>query len=196
MGRAELYPTETLLDAARSLVLEEGASAATVAAIAQATGAPTGSIYHRFGSIDELLTAMWVRAVRRSQSEFAAAAANDDPLEAGVGAALSVYDFCVDDPGDGRLLLSLRREDLVRGPLPPAEVAELADLNEPVKRVISDLARRLYGRPSRSAIDRVLLAVFDLPHGAVRRPLLAGQRPSTGRRKALAVAVRAALADV
>lgn len=196
MGRAELYPTETLLDAARSLVLEEGASAATVAAIAQATGAPTGSIYHRFGSIDELLTAMWVRAVRRSQSEFAAAAANDDPLEAAVGAALSVYDFCVDDPGDGRLLLSLRREDLVRGPLPPAEVAELADLNEPVKRVISDLARRLYGRPSRSAIDRVLLAVFDLPHGAVRRPLLAGQRPSTGRRKALAVAVRAALADV
>jgi AcrR family transcriptional regulator len=187
MGRAVLHPTGTLLDAARSLVLEQGASAATVAAIAAATGAPTGSIYHRFRSIDELLTAMWIRAVRRSQAEFAAAAAADDPLEAAVGAALSVYDFCVEHPADGRL------EDLIRGPLPEAQLAELAELNDPVGRVVSDLARRLYGRASRSAVDRVLLAVFDLPHGVVRRPLIAGERLPPGRRAALAAAVRAAL---
>ena len=193
VGRAELYPTEMLLDAARWLVLEDGASAATVAAIANATGAPSGSIYHRFSSINELLTAMWIRAVRRSQAEFADAAAADDPLEAAVGAAMSVYDFCVEHPADARLLLSLRREDLIRGPLPPGQLDELTALNEPVKQVVSGLARRLYGRASRSAVERVLLAVFDLPHGVVRRPLIAGDRLSAGSRTALAAAVRAAL---
>ena len=193
MGRAALYSTEALLDAARGLVLESGASAATVAAIAKQTGAPTGSIYHRFGSIDELLIAMWIRAVRRSQADFAAAAADDDPLAASVAAGLSVYDFCVDHPADARLLLALRREDLIRGALPDSYRHELAMLNEPVERVVADLARRLYGRASRPAVDRVVFAVFDLPHGAVRRPLLAGQRLSLQRRTALAAAVRAAL---
>jgi AcrR family transcriptional regulator len=193
--RPELHPTDSILDAARGVVLEQGLGAATVAAIAESSGAPVGSIYHRFGSVDDLLTKMWIRAVRRSQVRFAAAAEHPDPVEAAVGAGLSVYDFCVDHPADARLLLSFRPEDLAGGRLDPDQITELQRLNEPVEAVVKDLARRLYGRASRRSLDRVIMAVFDLPHGAVRRPLTNGERLLPQRREAVDVAVRAVIAD-
>jgi AcrR family transcriptional regulator len=192
--RPELHPTDSILDAARGVVLRQGLGAATVAAIAKSSGAPVGSIYHRFGSVDDLLTKMWIRAVRRSQARFAAAAEHPDPIEATVGAALSVYDFCVDHPADARLLLSFRREDLAGGRLDPDQITELERLNEPVAAVVKALARRLYGRASRRSLDRVILAVFDLPHGAVRRPLTNGEKLLPQRREAVEAAVRAVIA--
>jgi AcrR family transcriptional regulator len=195
MPRPELHPTDSILDAARGVVLDQGLSAATIAAIAESSGAPVGSIYHRFGSVDDMLTEMWIRAVRRSQERFAAAAEQDDPTEAAVAAALSVYDFCVEHPADGRLLLSYRPEDLAGARTDPRQRAELARLNDPVATVVKDLARRLYGRASRKSLDRVIMAVFDLPHGAVRRPLINGETLSPQRRDAVEAAVRAVLAD-
>jgi AcrR family transcriptional regulator len=194
MPRPELHPTDSILDAARGVVLGEGLGAATIAAIAASSGAPVGSIYHRFGSVDDLLTEMWIRAVRRSQESFIAATEHPDPLEAAVGAALSVYDFCVDHPADGRLLLSYRAEDLAGSRIDPKQRAELARLNEPVEAVVKTLARRIYGRVSRKSLDRVLMAVFDLPHGAVRRPLTHGETLSPQRRASVEAAVRAVLA--
>ena len=195
MPRPELHATDSILDAARGVVLEQGLGAATVAAIAESSGAPVGSIYHRFGSVDDLLTKMWIRAVRRSQARFAAAAEHPDPSEATVGAGLSVYDFCVDHPADARLLLSFRPEDLAGGSLDPAQVNELQHLNEPIQAVVKDLARRLYGRASRRSLDRVIMAVFDLPHGAVRRPLTNGEKLLPQRREAVEAAVRVVIAD-
>ena len=195
MPRPELHPTDSILDAARGVVLDQGLGAATVAAIAESSGAPVGSIYYRFGSVDDLLTAMWIRAVQRSQESFAKAAEHPDPLEAAVGAGLSVYDFCVEHPADGRLLLSYRPEDFAGARIDPKQRAELARLNDPVAAVVKDLARRLYGRVSRKSLDRVLMAVFDLPHGAVRRPLASGEKLTPQRREALEAALRAVLAD-
>ena len=53
-------------------------------------------------------------------------------------------------------------------------------LNRPVERAVVQLARRLYGRRSRAALDRTLLAVFDLPYGAARRHLISGAPPAQG----------------
>jgi AcrR family transcriptional regulator len=191
--RPELHSTDSILDAARGLVLDRGLGAATVEAIAESSRAPLGSIYHRFPSVDVLLTEMWIRAVRRSQADFAAAARLDDPLEATVAAALSIYDFCVANPADAQLLLAFRHEDLIKGRFDRQQAKALDRLNEPIRALLADLARRLYGRASKASTDRVLLAVFDLPHGAVRRPLMAGQKLSPERRKALERAVRAVL---
>jgi AcrR family transcriptional regulator len=192
--RPELHPTNSILDAARGVVLDHGLGAATIAAIAESSGAPVGSIYHRFGSVGDLLAEMWIRAVRRSQESFARAAAHPDPLEAAVGAGLSVYDFCVEHSADGRLLLSYRPEDLAGARIDPRQRTELVRLNDPVAAVVKDLARRLYGRVSGKSLDRVLLAVFDLPHGAVRRPLANGEKLLPQRRDALEAALRAVLA--
>jgi AcrR family transcriptional regulator len=192
--RPELHPTDSILDAARGVVLDQGLGAATIAAIADSSGAPVGSIYHRFGSVDDLLAEIWIRAVRRSQESFANAAQHPDPLEAAVGAGLSLYDFCDEHPADGRLLLAYRPEDLAGARIDPKQRAELVRLNDPVAAVVKDLARRLYGRVSRKSLDRVLMAVFDLPHGAVRRPLANGEKLLPQRREALEAALRAVLA--
>jgi AcrR family transcriptional regulator len=149
--RPELHDSDSILDAARGVVLNDGRGAATVAAIAEASGAPIGSIYHRFGSVDDLLAEMWIRAVRRSQARFAAAAEQADPIEAAVAAALSVYDFCVDNPADARLLVSLRLEDLAGGHINPRQRADLERLNEPVEAVVKELARRIRPAIRRSA---------------------------------------------
>ena len=196
MGRQRVHQPHAILDATRTLVLEEGAGAATVGAIASASGAPIGSIYHAFGSRDTLLARLWIRAVERSQARFLAALEDgDDPREGAVAAALSIYDFARDEPGDARLLASLRREDLTQLPLPAAIAAELAELNRPIEDAMRLLARQLFGRAGKERVEQVALSVFDLPYGALRRHLVAGRRPPAAMRPHLARAVRAALED-
>ena len=184
-----------MLDAARDVLLEDGSRSATIEAIAGASGAPTGSIYHRFGSRDELIARSWMRAVRRSQAAFLAALEAPDARKAALAAAMSIIDFCEEQPADARLLVSFRREDLIRS-LPKGPVTyELAELNRPVERAVVDLARRLYRSRSRAALDRTLLAVFDLPYGAARRHLIRGAGMPPGLRADLSRAVCAVLDD-
>jgi len=164
-----------MLDAARDVLLEQGAASATIEAIAGASGAPIGSIYHRFGSRAELIATLCIRAVYRSQASFLAALEDADAQAAARAAALSIIDFCEAEPADARLLASFRREDLIR--TTSGQLAEeLEELNRPVERAVVDLTRRLYGKPTRTALNRTLLAVFDLPYGAAHRYLLAGAR--------------------
>ena len=180
-----------MLDAARDLLLERGSGSATLEAISDLSGAPIGSIYHRYGSRDGLLTKLWIRAVCRSQASFLAALEDEDPGNAALNAALSIVDFCDESPADARLLVSFRHEDLVRV-TPEGELAtELAQLNRPVERAVVRLARRLYGKPTRKALDRTLLAVFDLPYGAARRHLINGKKLPPGLRDDLVRAVAA-----
>jgi AcrR family transcriptional regulator len=184
-----------MLDAARDLLLESGAGNATIEAIADLSGAPTGSIYHRFGSRDGLLTRLWMRAVYRSQASFLAALEHEDPHTAALAAAQSILDFCEQEPADARLLVSFRREDLIRT-APSEQLAdELEELNRPVEAAVVALARRLYGRATRAALNRTLLAVFDLPYGAVRRYLITGTQLPAELRGDLARAVNAVLED-
>ena len=202
MPRPQIHSTDAMLDAARGLILGGGSRAATVEAIAAASGAPTGTIYHRFGSRDELVGRAWVRAVRRSQAGWLEAIDAEDPREAAVGAALALVDFCRSNHEDARLLLSYSRAELLgarmSGDLGPGRMsaelrAELKDLNRPVERGAIDLARRLYGRASRSNLDRTMLAVFDLPYGAVKRHLDLGEPPPERVGELLATAVRAVI---
>ena len=192
MPRPQLHPTDTMLDATRDLLLED-ASRATIEAIAHASGAPTGSIYHRFGSRDELVARLWIRAVHRSQASFLVALEGDDAREAALAAAMSILDFCEEHPADARLLVSFRREDLIRT-IPAGRVAEdLDELNRPVERAVVDLAGRLYGKRTRAAVDRTVRVVFDLPYGMARRYLIAGATLPAALRDDLTEAVGAVI---
>jgi AcrR family transcriptional regulator len=193
MGRPRLHSDDTILDAARDLVLRSGARSTTLNAIAKASGAPKGSVYHRFASLNDLLAAMWIRAVRRAQGAFLEAVDEPDPTVAAVAAALSLHDFAKREPADARLLASLRREDLIQGVEAPALRRELAGLNEPVQGAIAALARRLYGSAGAANVERTLCAVVDLPLGAIRRHLIAGSALPRTLRGQLEAAVRAAL---
>jgi AcrR family transcriptional regulator len=188
-----VHATETMLDAARDLLLEDGPRRATIEAIAGASGAPTGSIYHRFGSRDELIARLWMRAVYRSQASFLIALQAPDPRAAALAAAMSIIDFCEEHPADAQLLVLFRREDLVRS-VPEGPLAdELLQLNRPIERAVVGLAQRLYATRSRAALERTLLAVFDLPYGAARRHLIARRGIPGGLRGDLTRAVSSVL---
>lgn len=193
MARPQIHRTDTMLDAARDLLLADGAHSATIEAIGAASGAPTGSIYHRFGSRDELIAQLWIRAVYRSQASFLVALENPDAKAAALAGATSIIEFCEEHPADAQLLASFRCEDLVRV-LPAGRLAEeLGELNRPVERAVVALARRLYGTRARPALDRTLLIVFDLPYGAARRHLNQGMRLPRGLKGDLETAIDAVL---
>jgi AcrR family transcriptional regulator len=195
MSRPRLHDTDSILDASLTVVLDRGAPAATIEAIAAESGAPTGSIYHAFGSREALLTRMWIRAARRSQDRFLAAAqAPGEPRATALAAAMSVFEFARECPGDARLLASMRREDLVRTSGDPSLVEELTQLNRPIERAIRELASRLVGSGADGhAREAVALATIDIPYGAVRRHLGAGRRPPASLRAPLERAVGAAI---
>jgi AcrR family transcriptional regulator len=174
-------------------LLASGARALTVDAIAAASGAPVGSLYHRFGSLEGLLAEMWIASVQRFQVTFLAAAGRDvEPLEAAVGAAVAVHDFARDQPADAGLLAALRREDLVAA-APPQLLERLESLNQPAERALATLSRRLYGNAGPTALARTRFAVADLPVGAVRGHLMRGTPFPRGLRTWVEAAARAAL---
>lgn len=195
MGRPQLYPSDAILDGARAIVVEQGVRAATIGAIAKASHAPTGSIYHRFGSLQELLAQLWIRAVRGSQEASVLSVTETDPLEAVVAGALGTYDFCARQPDDARLLSLFRREDFLAADLPAELHAEIERINDSALAAAREVARRLFGRASRAGVDIVLAAAVDLPYGLARPYLAAGRKPPAGRRERVPAAVRAMLTD-
>jgi AcrR family transcriptional regulator len=175
MTRLALHRVDAILDATRRLVLEKGVRSATVDAIARRSGAPVGSLYHRFGSCDRLLVEMWVRAVRRSQAAFVTAVRHEDPEQAAVNASLSILEFVQCHPDDARLLVSFRRHDLIRAAPSPRLARELKQLNWPLEAAVAELARRLFGKANADTVEQTVFAVIDIPMGAIRRHLIAGK---------------------
>lgn len=193
MTRLAQHLPDDILDAARGLVLRRGVQSATVDAIARASGAPVGSLYHRFGSRDRLMAELWLRAVRRSQAAFLTAASHANPEQAAVDAAWSIHDFVRQHRHDARLLVSFRREDLLRDARSPELIKHLKELNRPLAAAIAQMARRLFGKATARTVEQTLFAVIDIPMGVVRRHLLAGTEIPEWLRDQLGAAVRAAL---
>lgn len=176
MAPPRKHETDAILDAARALVLTEGPRAASVAAIAKASGAPVGTLYHRFGNRDGILKATWLRGIERFQRR-AMAADGATPVEVAVAMAGAVLQFARDEPEDARLLLTIRRADLLDGG-PDADFdATLADMNAPVFERLHELARGIFGRDDDRAMDAVMRAVADLPYATVRRHIDDGKWP-------------------
>ena len=172
MAPPRKHETDVILDAARALVLDGGPRAASVAAIATASGAPAGTLYHRFGNRDGILSAAWLRALERFQASAMAASTNkgaDSPTDTAVAMAVATISFARDLPEDARLLLTIRPADLLDGE-PDAQFQEtLAAMNAPLTARVRTLARQLFGRADARSVDAVARAVADLPYAVVRR---------------------------
>ena len=189
MAPPRKHDSDVILDAARGLVLGGGPRVAGVAAIAKASGAPVGTLYHRFGNRDGILAATWLRALDRFQA-LAMSATGDGALDAAVAMALSALDFAREYPDDTRLLLMMRPEDLVDAE-GGGELAEaIASRNVPLVERLRTLARELYGADDARSLDAVQRAVVELPYAAVRRHVDRVPRWLAGD---LTVAVRALL---
>ncbi|CQD09959.1 TetR family transcriptional regulator [Mycobacterium europaeum] len=172
MAPPRKHETDVILDAARALVLGGGPRAASVAAIAKASGAPAGTLYHRFGNRDGILTAAWLRALERFQARALAADGEnpaDSAMETAIAMAVAAVSFARELPDDARLLLTIRPGDLLDEEPDAAFRETLAAMNAPLTERIGVLARRLYGNSRPRSVDAVARAVADLPYAVVRR---------------------------
>ena len=168
MAPPRKHETDVILDAARALVLVGGPRAASVAAIAKASGAPAGTLYHRFGNRDGILAAAWLRALERFQARAMATEA-DTPAETAIAMAVAGISFARELPEDARLLLTIRPADLLDGEPDAAFQETLAAMNAPLRERLGALARQLYGSSDARSVDAVARAVADLPYAVVRR---------------------------
>jgi len=192
--RPERHSVDKILDVSRDLVLSHGARGVTVDRIVAVSGAPKGSVYHRFSTVDDLLASMWLRGVRRSQERFLEPLRSEgDPVEAAVAAGLAIHDFAIEEPADARLMAAMRREDLIGEVTNPDLRTALQQVNDQLREALVDLARRLYGRATADAVERAACAVIDIPQGAIRRHLVNGAPVPRGVRTQLAAAIRAAV---
>jgi AcrR family transcriptional regulator len=169
MAAPRKHDTERILDATRTLVLQDGPRAVSVAAIARASGAPVGTLYHRFGNRDAVLAATWLRALERFQQRALAATEHPEPLEAAVAMASSQIGFAVEQPEDARLLLMLRRKDLLDADLDESFRVRLAAINAPLEDALKALSKGLRGHTDTRTLDLITRAVVDLPNAAIRR---------------------------
>ncbi|WP_441961008.1 TetR/AcrR family transcriptional regulator [Mycolicibacterium houstonense] len=168
MAPPRKHETDAILDATRALVLAEGPRGASVAAIAKVSGAPAGTLYHRFGNRNGVLTAAWLRALERFQSR-AMAAAGDDSVEAAVAMGVAAVGFAREVPDDARLLLTIRPRDLLDGAPDDEFNATLSAMNAPLIERLRELARAIFGNDDARTMDAMARAVVDLPYAVVRR---------------------------
>lgn len=194
MARPQRFTEDQFLDAALQLLSEEGVAAATTSAIAEAVGAPVGSLYHRFASRDLLLARLWLRTVERFQAGYLSALAADDLDTAATGAALHVVRWTRSNLPEAKLLLALRPKELIARW--PEEVGErLSQLNGRVEQAIAEHAERRFGDARAEHQARVRFAITDLPYAACRRYLWNGTGPPTMMEALVVRTVRAALTD-
>lgn len=172
MARPAAFTDDQLLDGALTLLAAGGPGAATIAAISEATGAPVGSIYHRFASRELLMARLWMRTVVAFQRGFIQALADEDPERAVVMAIDHVVGWAREHPAEMRVLILYRREDLAAR-WPEELGQELAGLRRELETALQDHARARYGCDDEDAVARVIFALVDVPYAAVRRYVLA-----------------------
>lgn len=170
MGRKPQYTPDDILDAALALVSKGGPSAATATAIGQTLGAPSGSIYHRFSSRDELMARLWLRSIARYQAGILTALALPDPHEALTATINHAFDWTAAHRNEALLLLQYEKADLVAH-WPDTLAADLTSLNSQVRMALREYAERRFGEVTPEVLDKVMFALIDMPYAAVRRHL-------------------------
>ncbi|WP_217170123.1 TetR/AcrR family transcriptional regulator [Streptomyces sp. AC512_CC834] len=143
--------SDLLLDAALRLYTESGEQGVTVTAVTRTSGVSLGSLYHHFGSLDGLLTALTDRWTSRLLGQMLTALTGTDTARDGIRAVVGAYlAFVRDHPGAALLVHSppADRRLMARG-------QEIRDAQEPT---VSAFARWIQPR-----IDAGEVAPLPLP---------------------------------
>lgn len=174
MARPRVHDLDRVLDVVEELLVE-GEREATIRAVAERAGASSGSIYHAFGSRNDLLARAWLRAAQRFldlQATAVDAALADTAPEQGLRAVLAAASTLADlqgaAPASARLLAEHRRDALLREELSASVREDLLGLDAALRRILRQLADAALGRHDRRAVDVIAVCVVDLPAALLR----------------------------
>lgn len=175
MGRKAMFERQDMRGAALRLVADRGPQAVTVAALAQELGAPTGSIYHRYRSREQLLAELWMDVVEAFQQGFITKLAGADDIAGAVEAALFMISWTREHPLESRLLLLHRRQDFVAAEW-PADLVDRAEGLEPqIGAALRAYAQRAFGHADADTVARLRYALLDAPFGGIK-PYVQGRK--------------------
>jgi AcrR family transcriptional regulator len=176
MVRLARYSADAIVEAAVALTAQGGASAASMAAIAQKIGAPTGSLYHRFDSRAAILATGWIAI----HGDFIRQVV--PPLTAGDGlkTALAVTAWARRDILRARFLLLHEIGALLETAPPVAlrdEIQRQEDEIDAAFRIYLDETVATPGGADEEGAARARFLLFDAPIALLKPHLLANQTP-------------------
>ncbi|MDO5093519.1 MAG: TetR/AcrR family transcriptional regulator [Propionibacteriaceae bacterium] len=166
MARLIHFSHDDLLDAAAAAVLVHWRSA-TVRHVQEISGAPSGSIYHRFPSRDALFGALWERSIRRFHAGLFEALKDPDPHQALLAATAHVPRFCREHPSDAKAMTLYRLPDLVNL-VPETHREELRSINDLANHELASVTQARYQTDSERHYQLALVATRQCPYGMIR----------------------------
>jgi len=175
MGRNAKFERRDILGAALRVVAERGPQGLTVGAVAEEAGAPTGSIYHRYDSREQLLAELWMDVVEQFQNGFVGALAQANDVEGAAAAGRFMATWTREHPLEARLLLLHRRQDFVAGDWPKALAERAASLEPQLGAALRAFAKRAFGRADSEVMARLRYALLDAPFGGIKPYVQAGK---------------------
>lgn len=195
MPRPRVHDLDSVLDAVEELAVRAGPAAVSIRAISAAVGISNGAVYHAFASRAGLMAHAWLRAGRRFLAVQSALVdevpEGQDAADAVVAAADAPVVFAGRYANSARLVFTVRRADVLADDIPSDVAAQLRDLDSQLVDLMVRLARRLWDRKDRAAVDVITSCIVDLPT-ALLLSRDAVEDPT--RRAQLRAAVRAVLA--
>jgi AcrR family transcriptional regulator len=161
MGRPARFESSTVLRAAAQ---ETAAGrAVSIARLAELTGMPTGSIYHRFASREELLAETWLGAIAAFHAALLPLLDGASTVRAAEDIALATPRFCREQREQALALVACRRRDFIAADAPAGITDRVEAMNRRVERALAAYAKRI----DRTALA-CQLALVAWPLGAVR----------------------------
>ena len=123
-----------ILEAALACFAEQGVAATSIEQVRARSSASTGSIYHHFGSKEQIAGSLYLDAVRATQAHGVAALLRTRTARTGIHALVHSYlDWVEANPDRARFLLWMRHAEFVA----PGE-PEIDALNAEVERRVHD----------------------------------------------------------
>jgi AcrR family transcriptional regulator len=171
-----MFERSEMTGAALRLAADRGPRAVTVAALAREVGAPTGSIYHRYRSREQLLAELWMDVVESFQDGFVARLDQARDIDAAVATARFMVAWVREHALEARLLLLHRRQDFVAGEWPADLAGRAAALEPQLGGALRAFAERAFGRSDADTMARLRYALLDAPFGAVKPYVQARKR--------------------
>lgn len=177
MGRNPKFEDTHFISAAQEVIATDGQEGLNVLKIARQAGATTGSLYHRFASVEELAAMAWMEAAESFQSEFALALSEAPPAEAVLAGALVTPDWSRKNLTAARVLLRSSAATLKQQELPAPLQKRLGRLQSNLRRTILSFARRYESKASPERIELFQFLLADMPLAAVTPYLKRGELP-------------------
>ncbi|MFE3879056.1 TetR/AcrR family transcriptional regulator [Kitasatospora sp. NPDC059146] len=173
MPRPPRHDEATLLDAAVRLAAVGGPAAVTMSAVARESGAPNGSVYHRFPQRSALLAELWLRTLGEFHDTYLPVLAGQAEPRLVAGAAARQVVAWSRAHREGAVVLLHGAEAFGRAEWPQEQLRRERQAGRRVREAVEGLAERL-GAVTPLDLDRVTLAVVGLPLAVVRTHLHAG----------------------